>query len=119
MTQESCHFENSASISSYQPELDQNPITTLASYPFSEIELEDECEPELQVSDSSPFIKSLSIPVVLPKLSDVLEPVLITIIPELDSIISPIHILSMDKNQDSISLYPFELAQNFENHLDT
>ena len=24
----------------------------------------------------------------------------------------------MDENQDSISLHPFELAQNFENHLD-
>ena len=33
-------------------------------------------------------------------------------------IISPIHIPSVDENQDSISLHPFELAQNFENHLD-
>ena len=82
-------FWKPASISSYQPELDQNPITTLASYPFPEIELEDECEPELQVSDSSPFIESLSTPVVLPKISDVLEPVLIPIFPELDSTISP------------------------------
>ena len=24
----------------------------------------------------------------------------------------------MDENQDSISLHPFELAQNFENHID-
>ena len=45
MTQESCHFENPASISSYQPELDQHPIPdTLASYPFPKIELEDELE---------------------------------------------------------------------------
>ena len=117
--QESCHFGNPVSISSYQPEFDQHPIPdTLASYPFPEIELEDECEPELQVSDSSPFIESLSTPVVLPKLSNVLEPVLIPILPELESIISPIHIPSVDKNQDSISLHPFKLAQNFENHLD-
>ena len=54
----------------------------------------------------------------LPKLSNVLEPVLIPIIPELESTISPIHIPSVDENQDSISLHPFELAQNFENHLD-
>ena len=43
---------------------------------------------------------------------------MILIIPELESIISPIHIPSVDKNQDSISLHPFELAQNFESHLD-
>ena len=97
--QESCHFGNPASISSYQPELDQHPIPdALASYPFSKIELKDECEPELQVSDSSPFIESLSTPVVLPKLSNVLELVLISIIPELESIILPIHIPSVDEN---------------------
>ena len=83
MTQESYHFGNLASISSYQPELDQHPIPdTLASYPFPKIK--DECEPELQVSDSSPFIESLSTPVVLPKLSNVLELVLIPIISELN-----------------------------------
>ena len=43
---------------------------------------------------------------------------MILIIPELESIISPIHISSVDENQDSISLHSFELAQNFENHLD-
>jgi len=55
---------------------------------------------------------------VLPKLSDVLELVLIPILPELESIFSPIHIPSVDENQDSISLHPFELTQSFENHLD-
>ena len=117
--QESCHFENSVSISSYQPELDQHPIPDCsASYTFPGIELENECESELQFSDSSPFLESKSTPVVLPVISDVLEPVLIPIILELESIISPIHIPSVDENQDSISLHPFELAQNFENHLD-
>ena len=44
MTQESCHFENPASISSYQLELDQHPIPdTLASFSFPEIELEYKC----------------------------------------------------------------------------
>ena len=61
MTQESCHFENQASISSYQPKLDQNQILDiLASYPFPEIKLKDECEPELQFSDSSPSLESIS-----------------------------------------------------------
>jgi len=47
--QESCHLGNPASISSYQPELDQHPITYCSvSYTFPEIKLEDECEPELQ-----------------------------------------------------------------------
>ena len=82
MTHKSCHFRNPASISLYQPKLDQNqPLNSLASYPFSEIELEDECEPEVQVSDSSPILESISTLVVLPKLSNVLEPPLIPIIP--------------------------------------
>ena len=47
MTQESSHFENPASISSYQPELDQpQPLDSLASYQILEIELADECEPQ-------------------------------------------------------------------------
>ena len=83
----------------------------MASYPFPEIELEDECEPEIQVSNSSSILESISTPIVLPELSDVLEPVLIPILPELESIILPIYIPSVDKNQDSISLHPFELAQ--------
>jgi len=118
-THELCHFGNPASISSYQPKLDQHQsLDSLASYPFLEIELEDECEPELQFNDLSPILESISTPVVLPELSNVLEPVLIPIVPEPESIILPIHIPSADENQDSISLHPFELAQNFENHLD-
>ena len=83
----------------------------MVSYPFPEIELEDECEPEFQYSDLSLIFKSISTPVVLPKLGNILEPVLIPIIPELKSIISPIHIPSVNENQDSISFHPFELAQ--------
>ena len=102
-THESYHFGNPASIFSYQPELDQHQIlNSLARYPFSEIELEDECEPELQFSESSPILESISTPVVLPELSNVFEPVLIPIISELESTISPIHIPSVDENQDSI-----------------
>ena len=63
MTQESCHFENPVSISSYQSELDQHrPLNSLASYPFPEIKLEDECEPTFQFSDSSPILESISTP---------------------------------------------------------
>ena len=99
MTHESCHFGNPASISSYQPELDQNQtLDILASYLFSKLELEDECEPELHFSDSSLILKSISTPIVLPKLSNILEPVLIPILPELESIISLIHIPSVDEN---------------------
>ena len=40
MIQELCHFENQDSISSYQPELDQNQILDiLASYPFLKLNL--------------------------------------------------------------------------------
>jgi len=118
-THEPYHFGNPASILSYQPELDQHQfLNSLASYPFPEIELEDECEPELQFSESSPILESISTPVVLHKLSNVLEAVLILIISELELIIPPIHIPFVDENQDSISLYSFELGQNFENLLD-
>ena len=89
----------------------------MVSYPFPEIELDDECEPELQYSASSPILESILTLIVLPELSNVHEPVLIPIISELESIISPIHIPSVDKNQDSISFHPFELAQYFENHI--
>ena len=54
----------------------------------------------------------------LPKLGKILEPVLIIIILELESIISPIHILFVNEKQDLILFHLFELAQNFENHLD-
>ena len=68
MTQESCYLGNQDSILSYQPELDQNQILNiLASYPFSEIEFKNECEPESQFCDSSPILESISTPVVLPK----------------------------------------------------
>ena len=50
-TYESCHFGNPVSISSYKPELDQtlsyeSRLDILASYPFPEIEIEPECDPE-------------------------------------------------------------------------
>ena len=63
-TYKSCHFGNLASISSYQPELDQHYILdSLASDLFPKIELEDECKPELQFSDSSSILESISTPI--------------------------------------------------------
>ena len=98
ITQKSCHFGNQTSILSYQPELDQNQILDiLTSYPFPEIELEDKCESELQFSDSSLILESISTPVVLPKLSNILEPVLIPIISELESSFHPFTFLPWTK----------------------
>ena len=55
LTQDSCHFGNKK-ILAHPSELDQtsnveNPIDILASYPFSEIELEHEYDPEPQVGN--------------------------------------------------------------------
>ena len=57
LTQDSCHFGNQDSISAHPSELNQtsnveNPIDILASYPFPEIELEHEYDPEPQLGNS-------------------------------------------------------------------
>jgi len=53
----------------------------LASYHFNEIELEHECEPKPQFSDSISSFESISTPILLPNLSHMLEPILIILIP--------------------------------------
>ena len=63
-TQESCCFENQDSISAHQIELDQissfeSPVDILASYLFSEIELEHKCDPEPQIGNSIPLLDSI------------------------------------------------------------
>ena len=52
---ESCCFGNQESISAQPPELVQtsDPIDILASFPFTEIELEHEHDPELPLDDST------------------------------------------------------------------
>ena len=60
LIQDSCHFENQDSISAHPSKHDQtsnveNPIDILASYPFSEIELEHEYDPEPQLGNSIPL----------------------------------------------------------------
>ena len=66
-TEESCHFGNPVSISSYQPKLDQHqPLDILISYPFPEIELELESDPEAHAGDSISLYDSIMTPVSLP-----------------------------------------------------
>ena len=68
MTQDSCHFGNPDSISAHSPELVQtsNPIDVLASFPFSEIELEHEFDPELSFDDSNLLPDSIMTSITLP-----------------------------------------------------
>ena len=70
-THESCHFGNPASISEHTFELDQTPsyesrLDILTSYPFPEIEIEPESDPEPQVDDSFSLFDSIMTPVSLP-----------------------------------------------------
>jgi len=63
-SQESCYFGNQDSISSQPFELDQtlsfeSPIDILTSYPFSEIELEHESDPEPQVGNFISLFNSI------------------------------------------------------------
>ena len=65
--QESCRFGNLVSISSYQPELHKHqPLDLLVSYPFPEIKLELESDPEPHVGDSISLFDSIMILVSLP-----------------------------------------------------
>ena len=80
-TQESCCFANHYSISSYLVKLDQTPsfenhIDILASYPFSKIELEHECDFDLQVCNSISFLNAILTPVSLPDFNPFPESVL-------------------------------------------
>jgi len=86
LAQESCCFGNQDSISSHPFELDQNQnfenhLDILASYPFSEIELENECVPKSQLGNSISLLDSILTPVYLPDFNhfskSVLNPVLI------------------------------------------
>ena len=67
-------MKNPTSISSYQPELDQHHIPDiLASYPFPEIELDLECDPEPHVSNSIALFDSIMTPISLPDFFSILE----------------------------------------------
>ena len=73
--EESCSFENQGSISEQSFELAQTPnnIDSLASYPLPEIELENEYDHELQLSDSILLPDSIMTPVSLPDFNLFLE----------------------------------------------
>ena len=66
-TQESCYFRNQDSISAYTFELDQTPC--FESYPFPEIGIEHECDPEPHVDDSISLFDSIITPVSIPDFS--------------------------------------------------
>ena len=60
---------NQKSISSHKLELDQFQILDkLASFPFNEIELKCECDPNSQPCDSVPIFESILTPIFLPNL---------------------------------------------------
>ena len=71
LTHDSCYFGNQDPISAYQFELDQiltfeNPIDSLTSYPFPEIELENACDHEPQLGNSVSLFDSMWTSVSLP-----------------------------------------------------
>ena len=77
-TQESCYFGNQDSISANLLKLDQTPrfenhIDILASYPFPEIEIEYESDPEPEVGDSISLFDSIMTPVSLPDFFSILK----------------------------------------------
>ena len=70
-THESCHFGNLDSISEHTFELDHTPsyencLDILTSYPFSEIDIEPECDPEPHISNSISLFDSIMTPISLP-----------------------------------------------------
>ena len=87
----------------YHIELDQfhtfeNPIDKLVSSHFCGIELNEECDFDPQICDPVQIPESLLTPVILPNLSNILESVLIPIIPELESLLFESHIPSWGNN---------------------
>ena len=101
------------SISSHQRELDQSqPMNKLASFNFTEIELDCECEPNPQLCDLILNFESMLTPVSLPNLDPIPEPTLILIIDhEIESLIVDSHISLMDHE---CKLKSFELNLTFE-----
>jgi len=82
----------------------------LASFHFNKIELEHECKPELQFSDSVPVFESMLTRVLLPNLNHISKSILI-LMPvnlELESPILQNHILFL-KNECKPDLHFFDL----------
>ena len=71
LDKDSCCFRNQDSILAHPLKLEQtsnfeNPIDILANYPFPEIALEDEYDPETQLGNSIPLSDSIMTPVSSP-----------------------------------------------------
>jgi len=103
-TNESCHFGNPDSISEHTFELDQTSsyesrLDILASYPFLEIEIEPECDPEPPVGNSISLFDSIMTPVFLLDLFSILESTLnpVPMYHEIKSPISYDHTSLMEK----------------------
>ena len=89
------------SISSQNLDLDQyQPIDKLASFHFSEIEIEHECDSDSQLCDSVPIFESILITISLLNLDQFLELtfILLPIDLEIESPILDSHISLMEKN---------------------
>ena len=71
LTQDSCHFGHQVSILAHPYKVVQtsNPIDILASYPFPEIELKHEYDPESQLGNSISLPNSVMTEVFLPDFS--------------------------------------------------
>ena len=111
-THESCHFGNPASISEHTFELDQSPsceshLDILASYPFPEIEIEPECDPEPHVSNSISLFNSIMTSVSLPDFFSIPESTLnpVPVHREIESPIFYDHISLIGKVCDINSLF--------------
>jgi len=95
---------NQDSISPYHLQLNQyQPNDKLVCFYFNEIELEHECEPNLQFCDSVQNFESMLTPVILPNLDPFPEPTLI-LVPidfEIEPPILKIHNLLMGKECES------------------
>jgi len=101
---------NQDSISSHHLQLNQyKSLDKLASFHFNEIELEHECDPDLQFSDSVPNFKSRLTPVTLSDLDHLLEPTLnpVLINLELESLILQSHI-SLLENECELQFFDLD-----------
>ena len=111
MVQESCYFRNQDSISERTLELNHTPcyeshLDILASYPFSEIEIEHECDPEPHVHNSISLFYSIMTQISLPDFFQILESILnpVPVHREIESPISYDHTSLMGKVCDINSL---------------
>ena len=112
LTQDFCHFGTQDSISVHPSKLDQtsnvkNPIDILSSYPFPEIELEHEYDPEHQLGNSIPLPDSIMTPISLPDFNPFPESTLdpVPVHHEIESPIFYDHHIELDQFQNECISY--------------